>query len=138
MGLLDFDVGKIANNDAFQLGMNIMANNTGHYGQTAPAIGQGFQDFTRQRSLMAQQARANAQALRYEQEQKMRQEQWLQQQEQYKQQQQQLQTQKQAVAKQYPNLANLPKHMQTAQLAQMYPKSATYGTTPHFGPKAPS
>jgi len=127
MGLLDLD--NVVSNPAFQLGMNVMANN--RYGDNYQmAVGRGFQDFNRQRSLMAQQNRANAQADRYEQEQKMRQSQWEQQQKQYKQQQTQLQAQQKAVAKQYPNLANLPKHMQTAQLAQMYPKSATYGTTP--------
>ena len=88
MGLLDkllsLDVGKVANNDAFQLGMNVLANNQGNFGSTSAALGGGLQDYTRQQSLIAQQNRANAQALRYEQEQKMRQGQWLQQQDEYK------------------------------------------------------
>lgn len=135
MGLLDFDVGKIANNDAFMMGMNVLKNNQGHYGDTGAALGYGLQDYQRQKSLQAQQARANALAEQRQAQMMQQAELFKQQQEQYKQAQAQQLAQKQAMTKQYPNLVNLPKNVQTAKLAQMYPKSATYGTTPHFGPK---
>jgi len=60
MGLLDFDVSKIVDNPAFGLGINILGANYGNYGHTGPALSEGLRNFQRQRSLMAQQNRANS------------------------------------------------------------------------------
>lgn len=43
MGLLDFDVNKLAGNPLLNMGLGILANNSGNYGQFAPAFGKGTQ-----------------------------------------------------------------------------------------------
>lgn len=53
MGILD-KINQGMNSPMTQLGMNILAANTGHYGALAPALGQGFQSFQQQRALQQQ------------------------------------------------------------------------------------
>jgi len=48
MGLLDFDINQVLDNKAFQLGTNILGNNTGHYGQFGPALQGGLNDYQKQ------------------------------------------------------------------------------------------
>lgn len=41
MGLLDYDFNQLAGNPLVQMGLGILANNQGHYGQFSPAFGIG-------------------------------------------------------------------------------------------------
>lgn len=132
MGLLDFDVNKVAQNPAFQLGLGILGSNTGNYGEGGPAYAGGLQYMSRQQAL-------NNENLRRQQEQKLKEEMFKQQQAQYQQQQKAYQQQqaKQQANKQWmqannPKLVGAPSFVQQAAIKSQYPGAATYGTTPYF------
>lgn len=59
MGLLDFDANKLAGNPLLQIGMGILANNSGNYGQFAPAFGRGINQGMQNATLFAQQQQQN-------------------------------------------------------------------------------
>ena len=120
MGLLDFDTSKITGNDAFQLGMNILGNNQGYYGNTGMALGAGLQDYQRQKSLQAQQARANAQAQYQAQMQQQQQEMWQQKQAQYQQAEAQKQANTQWMTSNMPKYAGAPQSVQQAAIKQQF------------------
>ena len=134
MGLLDFDVSKITNNDAFMLGMGILGNNSGHYGNIGPALGGGLKDYNRQKSLQAQQARANASAQRQQSEADIRQKQFEQQQAEMVRQRGVQQAQQVMMAKKYPEIAGLPQFAQQAAIKAKYsPKGGVVGSPQKLG-----
>ncbi|MFA6040279.1 MAG: hypothetical protein WC733_02130 [Methylophilus sp.] len=59
MGLLDFDANKLAGNPLLQMGMGILANNSGNYGQFAPAFGRGISQGMQNANMFAQQQNQN-------------------------------------------------------------------------------
>lgn len=59
MGLLDFDANKLAGNPLLQMGMGILANNSGNYGQFAPAFGRGVSQGMQNANMFAQQQNQN-------------------------------------------------------------------------------
>ena len=120
MGLLDkllsLDVGKVAGNDAFQLGMGILGNNQGYYGDTGMALGAGLKDYQRQKSLQAQQNRANALAKQREAQITMQKQMYGQQQE-----------RRSNFESKFPQLSGMPVEYQNAFMKQQF-----------RAPKAPS
>lgn len=80
MGLLDLDYEKLAGNPLLNAGLGILANNTGNYGQFAPAFGRGTmqgmqnvqafnqaqqEDLLRKQQLQAQQEKFDMQKAQF-------------------------------------------------------------------------